>query len=246
MTATAASASASAVPASDPAAGGGAGAGVRPGLRGRKRERTRRSIADAAFRLFAERGFDGVTLVQIAAEAEVAPATVFTHYASKDDIFFSRRQEFAEALPGAVVTARTGAELVEGLRGYYAANVALVLAPEEEEASRTFARILLASPALHRFHLAVVDERRAMLLDLLVERAGEAGRDPAVRAELALFAWSAGAAGAAASEEMRIRLAAGDPLPGIGAAVLAVLASGFTRLAAGYADSPLLVAAARD
>ncbi|MFJ1707269.1 TetR/AcrR family transcriptional regulator [Kitasatospora sp. NPDC088346] len=222
-------------PAADPAA-----PVARPGLRGRKRERTRRSIADAAFRLFAERGFDGVTLAQIAAEAEVAPATVFTHYASKEEIFFSRRKEFADALPGAVVDARTGEELIEGLHGYYAGNARLVLTPEVEDASRTFARILLASPALHRFHTAVVDERRSMLLALLLDRAGPAGAEPVVRAELALFTGFADAAGATAFEAMRARLAAGAPLAEIEAVVRDILAAGFARLGRSYADCAFL------
>ncbi|MER8184776.1 helix-turn-helix domain-containing protein [Kitasatospora sp. NPDC094015] len=210
------------------------------GLRGRKRERTRRSIADAAFRLFAEHGFDGVTLARIAAEADVAPATVFTHYGSKEEIFFSRRQEFEEALPGAVVTARTGEELIEGLRAYYAHNATQVLAPAAEDSSRTFARILLASPALHRCHTAVVDARRAMLLDLLLERAGARAAEPVVRAELALFAGFAGSVGAAAFEAMRAHLVAGVSLGGTETAVQDLLTAGFTRLARSYADCGLL------
>ncbi|MEV4612716.1 helix-turn-helix domain-containing protein [Kitasatospora sp. NPDC049258] len=215
------------------------------GLRGRKRERTRRSIADAAFRLFAERGFDGVTLGQIAAEADVAPATVFTHYGSKEDIFFSRRQEFDDSLPGAVAPARTAEELIEGLRANYAAKVAQVLDPEAEDASRTFARILLASPALHRCHTAAVDARREMLLNLLVERAGPRGADPVTRAELALFAGFAGSVGVVAFEAMRTHLAAGSPLDETAAAVHDLLVAGFTRLARSYADSGLLDASGR-
>ncbi len=118
------------------------------GLRGRKRERTRRAISDAAFRLFAEQGFEDVTLARIAAEADVAPATVFTHFASKEDIFFSRREEFRAGLPEAVAPARTARELVDAVRNFYAAGCELALEAENLANSRVFARVLRASPAL--------------------------------------------------------------------------------------------------
>lgn len=55
------------------------------GLRERKKQATRRAIARAALRLAQEHGPDAVTIDAIAQAADVAPRTVFNHFATKDD-----------------------------------------------------------------------------------------------------------------------------------------------------------------
>jgi len=61
--------------------------------RTRKRLATRQVISDVATRLFMERGFDRVTIDEIAETADVGRMTVFNHFPRKEDMFFDREQE---------------------------------------------------------------------------------------------------------------------------------------------------------
>jgi AcrR family transcriptional regulator len=69
-----------------------------PDRRSRKRLATRQNISDTATRLFIERGFDNVTVDEIAAAADVGRMTVFNHFPRKEDMFFDRDEEGREML----------------------------------------------------------------------------------------------------------------------------------------------------
>ena len=66
--------------------------------RSRKRLATRQGISNAATRLFFERGFEQVTVDEIAAAADVGRMTVFNHFPRKEDMFFDRDEEGREIL----------------------------------------------------------------------------------------------------------------------------------------------------
>ncbi len=76
---------------------------VSAGRRERKKAATRQKIAATALRLFLERGYDAVGVREVAAEADVAVTTVFSHFASKEALVFERDEDFEQRIGQAVL-----------------------------------------------------------------------------------------------------------------------------------------------
>src|SRR5919201_3978344 len=72
------------------------------GLRERKKQRTRELIAESARRLFAERGFERVSVAEIARAAEVSEQTVCNYFPTKEDLVYWRLASFEEELLAAI------------------------------------------------------------------------------------------------------------------------------------------------
>ena len=77
------------------------------GLRERKKQQTRTAIQRAALRLIAEQGYSSTTCEQIAAAAEVSPATLFRYFSTKEDIVL---QDGYDPVIAAAVVARPRSE----------------------------------------------------------------------------------------------------------------------------------------
>src|SRR6266480_5376926 len=92
------------------------------GLREAKKLETRREIADAAMRLFVQRGFDHVTVSEVAAAARVSEKTVFNYFPTKEDLFFDELPERQAAVIAAIRNRATGESVVAALRRLQAAD----------------------------------------------------------------------------------------------------------------------------
>lgn len=86
------------------------------GRRERKKAATRRAIADAALRLFLERGYDQVSIKDIAEAADVATTTVFKHFPGKEALVFDQDEDREAHLVAAVRQRPAGQSIVEALR----------------------------------------------------------------------------------------------------------------------------------
>jgi AcrR family transcriptional regulator len=151
-----------------------------PGLRERKKQETRSAIAQTARRLFVERGFDGVTVAEVAREADVSEATVFNYFPTKEDLFYSRLEAFEEELLEAIRQRRPGESVLGAFRTFVLKQrgVLAMKAPGgDDEATkqlRTVTRVITESPALLAREREVFAHYAVSLAALLAEETGSA------------------------------------------------------------------------
>lgn len=143
---------------------------------------TRARIAEVAARLFLERGYDAVTVAEVAREAGVSSVTVFNHFPRKEDLFLDRAVEAEELLRSAVRDRAPGGDVLGSLR---ATTLRLVDARHPlsglDGRSVPFFRTVAASPAL-------VARAREIAADLQRTLADELDRDPTFEGDGALLA----------------------------------------------------------
>src|SRR3954447_19778787 len=122
------------------------------GLRESKKLEMRREIADAAMRLFVQRGFDHVTVSEVAAAARVSEKTVFNYFPTKEDLFFDEVPERQAALVAAISGRGPGESILAALRRLQVGECPRLCSP----GFATFARIIEESTALQAKELEVM------------------------------------------------------------------------------------------
>jgi AcrR family transcriptional regulator len=150
-----------------------------PGLRERKKEQTRQLIAETARRLFSQRGFERVTVAEVARAAEVSQQTVFNYFPTKEDLVYWRLQSFEDELlttirerePGEPALAAFGRFLLaqRGLLGKHDADA------REQLAALT--RMITESPALQAREQQIFAGYTASLAAVLAEETGADAAD---------------------------------------------------------------------
>jgi AcrR family transcriptional regulator len=142
------------------------------GLRERKKRETREAIARAAWKLFTRRGFDTVTVADIARAAKVSEKTVFNYFPAKEDLVFGAGMQRTAALIEAVKARPEGSSIVEPFRRWTMDYLDRV-EHDPVEATTAIPRLVMRSDAL-RNRLFVGWEQEAMLLGpVIAEQVGE-------------------------------------------------------------------------
>jgi len=164
-----------------------------PDRRSRKRLATRQGISNAATRLFCERGFDYVTVDEIAAAADVGRMTVFNHFPRKEDMFFDRDEEGREILREALRQRDPGVSPIETLR-LLAHRLAAQQSPlvEFSAESQRFIKTIEGSETLKARARAIRDEFAQVVTVALSQCVGREPDDPAAHlaAGLLLATWT--------------------------------------------------------
>jgi AcrR family transcriptional regulator len=160
--------------------------GTEQGLRERKKQQTRQLIADTARRLFAERGFEGVRVAEVARAADVSEATVFNYFPSKEDLFYSGLEAFEEQLLSAIREREPGESVLAAFARFVLTPRGLLAARDPQAIDRLAAttRVIEESPALLARERKIFDGYTASLAALLAEEtgAGEGDITPRVAA----------------------------------------------------------------
>jgi AcrR family transcriptional regulator len=140
-----------------------------PGVRDRKKAETRLAISNIATRLFVERGFENVSVDDIAREAAVARKTVFNYFPRKEDLVFDREEE-VRALAREALTGRGNQSPLHAFQA-----LARTLLEEQHPLFRIserpvqFWRTVADSPALttraRELQVALADDVAGMLSD---------------------------------------------------------------------------------
>ena len=122
------------------------------GLRELKKRQTREAIAATAMRLFVQRGFDRVTVADVAEAAGVSEKTVFNYFPTKEDLFFDEVDEREAALLTAVRDRRPGESVPAALRRHQLGDCGRMCSA----GFAAFARLIEESPALRLKELEVM------------------------------------------------------------------------------------------
>ena len=142
------------------------------GLRERKKQQTRQVIAETALRLFNDRGFDAVTVAQVAKAADVSEATVFNYFPTKESLFFGQMQTFEEALIQAVHERRGGESVLAAFRRFIDEGSERLANESVAVAISMAGRIVGASSSLRAREREIVADSTDALALLLAEESG--------------------------------------------------------------------------
>jgi len=157
-----------------------AGAPAPVGRRERKKAATRQAIADAALRLFLERGYDDVGIREIADTADVSTTTLFKHFPVKEALVFDQEPDLEAGLLAAVRERPPGQSIPNALREHALRHRRA--GADSDPSFATFLALVNNTTALRDYHQAMWLRHTAALAQVIAEESGLPAGDPACTA----------------------------------------------------------------
>jgi AcrR family transcriptional regulator len=150
-----------------------------PGLRERKKQRTRQLISETARRLFIERGFEQVSVAEIAREAELSEMTVFNYFPTKEDLVYSGLEAFEDQLLTAIRDRQPGQTILAAFAEFVLEPRGLLVTKDDKAARELVAatRMIAASPALRAREQQIFARYTDTLAQLVAHETGARAGD---------------------------------------------------------------------
>jgi AcrR family transcriptional regulator len=142
------------------------------GLMERKKRRTRAQIAQTAMRMFLQRGFDQVSVTEIAEAAEVAEKTVYNHFPTKAHLVFDEDPDLLTGILDAVRNRATSQSALHALRAYLPARARQLGQHHPDVEHAAFRAMVFASPALREHQRAMAARYETALATALAQATG--------------------------------------------------------------------------
>jgi len=139
------------------------------GLRARKKARTRRAIADAAARLFAERGYEQVAVSDVAREAEVSEQTVYNYFQTKEQLVTDNGQPIQDELCRLIRTRPPATTPAAAVRALVLEVVDAVRDFPPEQWRGELGYLAATSPTVHRLALEMLDRQANAIANAIAQ-----------------------------------------------------------------------------
>src|SRR6266446_7670303 len=139
------------------------------GLRERKKRQTRQQIFEAAQALFEKRGFDRVSVAEVARAADVSEVTVFNYFPTKEDLFYGGMEFFEEQLVESVRSRPKGEPAVKAFRRRLLSGADRLATKQSADAILKAAQLVSGSPSLVAREREIVERFTARLAEVLAQ-----------------------------------------------------------------------------
>ncbi len=150
------------------------------GLREQKKRQTRQEISNVATRMFIARGFDKVTIAEVAAAAGVAKMTVTNHFPRKEDLVLDLHEELITGLAHTISARRPGESALAAMRRAYFIGLER-RDPSIGFSGPIFVRMIAGSPALLARLREIHEDREMAVAAVLTAEAGTGPDDAGPR-----------------------------------------------------------------
>ncbi|MER6146155.1 TetR family transcriptional regulator [Streptomyces sparsogenes] len=150
------------------------------GLRERKKQRMYQTISEAAISLFLQRGFDQVSVADVAAAAEVSKPTLFRYFPAKEDLVLHRFADHEDEAARVVRDRPAGQSPLAALRQHFLEGLERrdpITGLNDAEGVLAFHRLLYGTPSLVARLFAYVSRSEEALASALTEAGPDGGAD---------------------------------------------------------------------